>query len=79
MALYVSVRGFVRVAIVEGRTVYEHIPASTNSRRGMTRYGSRIARARRVERQIVPKSVVVAWLTAALMTSRDDGAGTDNL
>ena len=42
----------------------------------MTKYGKRIARARRVERQIVPKSVVVAWFNAALMTSRDDGAGT---
>ena len=54
------VKGFVSVAIEEGRTVYEHIPARARTRRGRIRKGRRIRRARRVEKQIVPKEVVIA-------------------
>lgn len=67
----------VRVAIVEGMTVYEQIPARARTRRGRIRKGRRISSARRVDRQIVPKRVVVAWEKAALITWRDVGAGTE--
>ena len=51
-------------------------PTRALMRRGRMRIGRRMRRARSVDRHIVPKSVVVAWLRAAVMTCREVGAGT---
>ena len=48
-----------------------------SKRRGRMRKGRRTRRARRVEKQMVPKEVVVAWESAAEMTWREVGAGTE--
>ena len=45
-------------------------------RLGKMRRGKRITRASSVEKDIVPKSVVVEWPKAAVTTSLEDGEGT---
>ena len=45
-----------------------HRPTNAMIRRGRIRNGSRISSVRKVERQMVPKSVVVEWFKAARMT-----------
>lgn len=68
-------RGLVRAAIGAGIREYAKMAIAPIRRRGRTSRGRRIRRARRVERQIVPKRVVVAWLNAAMTTSLEVGAG----
>jgi len=71
----VSVNGFVRAAIGAGIREYAKIAMTPINRFGKTSRGSRMSRASRVEKHIVPKRVVVAWLKAAVTITRDVGAG----
>ena len=68
--------GNVRVARGEGISVDVQRVMRTRKRRGRMRKGRRMRRARRVDRQMVPNNVVVAWARAAWMTWREVGAGT---
>lgn len=51
-------------------------PTRAMRRLGSTSSGRRISKARSVERQMVPKRVLVEWLNAACTTCREVGAGT---
>src|SRR3569833_2608290 len=50
-------------------------PSSLLNRCGRRSSGSRMTRARSVDRLMVPKLVVSEWFSAAATTSREDGVG----
>ena len=65
MAANVTVRGLVSAAIGVGTSEYAARVIREESLLGRIINGRRTSIARRDERQIVPKRVVVAWVNAA--------------
>jgi len=71
IAAYVKVSGFINSAMGAGMRVCANRAMTAVRRLGSMRIGSRMSKASSVEKEIVPKMVVVAWEKAAETTSRD--------
>lgn len=69
------VRGLMSEAIGVGMREYVAAPRRKEMRRGRRRSGRRMRRLRPVERAMVPKRVVRAWVRAACTMVRLVGAG----